>query len=119
MLDNETVDAEQSLVAVTSPRIRAIEVPGAPPVRLQTLDMARHIAIDPSGQRYVVATFDDTHMRDCYITAIYPQQNGYLTLFRLVLCELQSQTAEDAEQQHRTVIQAIQQGKLKNYTKSA
>lgn len=106
----DEADTEQSLVTPSTPR--AVEVHNAPPVRLQTLDLARHVAIAPDSKRYVVATFDDTHLKRGYITAVYPQQGGYLTLFRLVVVELSSETPEQALQRHVSAIQSIQQGKL-------
>ncbi len=118
MSNNKMSETEQPLVLVAPQPRRAIELPGAPLVRLQTLDLARHIAIAPSDQRYVVATFDDRHLGRGYITAVYPQQNGYLTLVRLPVCELSSETPEQAEQRHVALVQAIQQGKLKAYLKT-
>lgn len=119
MSRNEVVDNDQSLVSTSADRYRAVEVPNAPPVRLQTLDLARHIAIAPDGKRYVVATFDDTRVNRGYVTAVYPQQNGYLTLVRLVLCELSSETPAQAVQQHISLVQTIQQGRLNEFLQSA
>lgn len=90
---------------------RGIEVVGANPMRLQTLDLARHSIITPEGTRVVVATMNDTHMGNGFVTAIYPQQNN-LTLLRLVIREFHSQSAEQAIQRHTRLIQALQQGKL-------
>ncbi len=117
-MNNKVSETEQPLVLAAPQSRRAIELPGAPPVRLQTLDLARHIAIAPNDQRYVVATFDDRRLGRGYITAAYPQQNGYLTLVRLSVCELSSETIEQAEQRHVTLVHAIQQGKLKAYLKA-
>lgn len=112
---DEAVENEQmSVVTMTLPR-RALNIPNAAPVRFQTLDLARHIAITPNGRRYVVATFDDTRMQRGLVTAIYPQQNGYLTLVRLPVHEFSSEDPDQALQRHIAVIQAIQQGRLKEY----
>jgi len=112
MLKNETTESEQLPVLPLTDQHREVEIPSAAPVRLQTLDIARHVAIAPNGKRYVVATFDDTHLDRGYVTAIYPQQNGYLTLIRLVICELRSETPGEAVQKHISTVQVIQQGKL-------
>jgi hypothetical protein len=92
-----------------------VEVPGAAPVHLQTLDLARHVAIAPDGKRYVVATFDASRMGQKYVIAVYPQQGGYLTLIRLPVCEFHAELPEDAIQRHVSLIKAIQEGKLKAY----
>ncbi|MBV9229089.1 MAG: hypothetical protein JOZ18_07230, partial [Chloroflexi bacterium] len=84
MLNDEMVDGEASLVLPSTDQTYTVEIPNAFPVRLQTLDLARHTAVAPNGKRYVVATFNDNHLNRGYITAVYPQQNGYLTLLRLV-----------------------------------
>lgn len=110
MADNERVETESSLVTI--PQQRAVEVPNALPVRLQTLDLARHVVIAPDGKRYVVASFDDTRLGRGYATVVYPQQNGYLTLVRLAVFEASSETPEQAVQRHIEVAQAVQQGKL-------
>jgi hypothetical protein len=118
MLKNEAVEDDQSLVLPSTSHKRAVEIPNALPVRLQRLDVARHVAIAPDGKRYVVATFDDTLVGHGYMTAVYPQQNGYLTLLRLVICERESETLEEAVQSHTACIQAIQRGKLQELVKS-
>ncbi len=71
---------------------RGVDVVNAPPVWLQTLDLARNVATAPNGNRYVVATFDDARTSGQFVTAVYPQQNGYLTLLRLIVSELKSDT---------------------------
>lgn len=116
MADNERVDAESSLVTI--PQQRAVEIPNALPVRLQTLDLARHVVIAPDGKRYVLASFDDSRLGNGYVTVVYPQQNGYLTLVRLAVFETSSETPEQAVQRHLEVAQAIQQGKLTKLVKS-
>ena len=118
MLKNEAVEDDQSLVAFSTGQRREIEIANALPVRLQTLDIARHVAIAPDGKRYVVATFDDIRMDRDYITAVYPQQNGYLTLLRLVIYEFSSETPEEAVQKQIACVQAIQRGKLQAFAQS-
>ena len=118
MLRNESADSEQSLVPSSTDQTRTVEVPGAPLVRLQVLDLARHVAIDPEKRRFVVATFSDIHRSRRYITAIYPQQNGYLTLVRLMVHEFTSENPEQALQLHKELIQAIQQGKMNEFIQS-
>jgi hypothetical protein len=113
MLRNDAVDSDQSLVSSSTEW--SVEIPGAPSVRLQTLDLARHVAIAPDEKRYVVATYDDRRISGQYITAVYPQQNGYLTLIRLMVSEFKSETPEKAIQLHTTLIQTIQQGKLNEF----
>ncbi len=115
MANDELVANEQMLTPLTIPQTRLVDIPDAPPVRLQTLDLARHIATEPSGRSYVVATFNDSHMGRGIVTAIYPQQNGYLTLVRLSLHEFSADDPEQALQRHVAVVQKIQQGKLKEY----
>jgi hypothetical protein len=118
MLKNEAVEDDQSLVLPSTSQRREVEIPNALPVRLQSLDVARHVAIAPDGKRYVVATFDDTLVGRGYMTAVYPQQNGYLTLLRLVIYERESETLEEAVQSQISCIQAIQRGKLQELVKS-
>lgn len=117
MLNDEMVDGEQSLVLPSAQQKRLVEIPNAFPVRLQTLDLARHSSVAPDGKRYVVATFNDMRLNRGYVTAVYPQQNGYLTLIRLTICEFSSQTPEQAVQQHIALVQAVQQGRLSDFTK--
>jgi hypothetical protein len=115
---NNSLGTEQSIVRLIPPSIRSVDIPGAPSVKLQTLDIARHVAISPNEKRYVVATYDDSHMGRGYVTAIFPQQNGYLTLVRLPLHEFLSSNPEDALERHIAVVQAIQRGQLNDYVKS-
>jgi hypothetical protein len=119
--NNEVAEEEQqySMVAPVPQAQGVVEIVGSPSVTLQTLDLARHVAIAPNGQRYVVATFNDTHMGRQYVTAIYPQQSRYLTLFRLLIKEKSSENAEQAIRQHIEWVQAIQQGKLKQILNKA
>jgi hypothetical protein len=114
---NETID-ETSIIPIEPVVAREIQIAGAPAVRLQTLDYARHIAITPDKRHYVVATFDDTRLGRKFVTAVFPQQNGYLTLVRLPVCEFQAENPEEALQRHVALIQAIQQGKLKEFIKA-
>lgn len=111
-------NSEQTLIPIAAEEARELEIPGAAPVRLQTLDVARHTAIAPTGKRYVVATFNDQRMGHGYVTAIYPQQGGYLTLIRLMLGQTSSQTVDEAVQKHKEFIQKIQQGKLQELLES-
>ena len=118
MLRNDAVDSDQSLVSSSTVQARSVEIPGAPDIRLQTLDLARHVAITPDKRRYVVATFNDTHISGYYITAVYPQQNGYLTLVRLMVRSFRSENPEQAIQLHRALVQAIQQDQLDKFIRS-
>jgi hypothetical protein len=118
MLKNEAEESEQPLVAVSTDQQQVVEIPGASPVRLQRLDLARHIAVAPNGKRYVIATFNDSRLGRGYVTAVYPQQNDYLTLIRLTVCELKSQTPDEAIQKHISSVEAIQQGRLSDLVKS-
>ncbi len=119
MLRNDAVDSdEQSLVSSLTNQTWKVEVPDAPTVRLQTLDLARHVAITPDKRRYVVATYNDTHISGSYITAVYPQQNGYLTLVRLMVRSFKSETPEQAIQLHKALIQVIQQDTLDKFIKT-
>ena len=115
MPSNDVVESNQVLTTAAN---RGIDISNAPPVRLQTFDVARNVALDPNGKRFVVATFDDRRVDRGYITAVYPQQAGYLTLVRLVICELKSETRDGALQHHVQLIQTIQQGKLNDFIKS-
>ena len=113
MTQSETSGNEQpSLALAPVVHTRAVTITNAPPIRLQTLDLARHVAIAPNGRRYVVATFDDTRLGNGFVTDVYPQQNEYLTLVRIVVCSFSSQNEEDAVQRHIAVVQGIQQGRL-------
>ncbi|MBE3561803.1 MAG: hypothetical protein IMW89_21660 [Ktedonobacteraceae bacterium] len=125
MLKNELVDedaaqastpAEMNDVVSVDPR-REVEILDAPVIRPHKLDLARHVAITPQEKRYVVATFDNRHLGGDYITAVYPQQNGYLTLLRLMVCQFHSQTPEQALRKHVEVVRQIQQGKLQELVK--
>ncbi len=117
MQKNQVVDDDQSLVAVPHTH-RAVEIANALPVRLQELDLARHVAIAPDGKCFVVATFDDRRLGRGYVSAVYPQQNNYLTLYRLVVCEFSSNTPEEAIQRHIALVQAIQRDTLNSYIQS-
>jgi hypothetical protein len=119
MLDSEVEDSEQSSALTVTETLRGtVKIPNAAPVRLQTLDLARHIAVAPNGRRYVVATFDDRRLHGSYTTTVYPQQGGYLTLIRLVVAEVPSETPAQAVQKHIELVQLIQQGKLDEFVKN-
>lgn len=119
MLDSEVEESEQSSALTVIETLRGtVKIPNAAPVRLQTLDMARHTAVAPNGKRYVVATFDDRRLHGGYTTAVYPQQGGYLTLIRLTIGEITSETPEQAVQKHIEIVQLIQQGKLDEFVKN-
>lgn len=120
MTQNDTTGSDQPpLALVPAYQGYTIDIPNALVVRLQTLDLARHVAIAPNGKRYVVATFDDRHLEHDYITAVYPQQNEYLTLVRLIVCTFRSETPDQALSRHVAVVQAIQNGKLNELIASA
>ena len=114
MAKKDAANSDQPLTnsALQSHQTRAVEIPQALPMRLHAFDLARHTVIAPNGKRYVVATFDDTHVGRGYVTAVYPQQNNYLTLVRLVVTELSSSTPEEAIKKHISMVQSIQQGSL-------
>lgn len=116
MVNNDAIEHEQALAAQTHQR--GIDIARVLPMRLQTLDLDRETVIASDGKRYVVGTFDDRRVGRGYITAIYPQQNNYLTLVRLPVAELSSPNPDDAMNQHAAVIQAILQGKLNDYLQS-
>lgn len=118
MTINEAAESEQTLMTPSISPNRTVEISGAFPVRLQKLDLTRHAVADPDGKRYVVATFDSNHLAHGYVTSIYPQQNGYLTLLRLLVAEMRSETPEEAIQQHIQCVRAIQQGKLNQLLQS-
>ncbi len=112
MSQNDIAGEDTPILALTPiPERRAIEIANALPVVLQTLDIARHIAIAPNGKRYVVATYDDSLLGRDLVTDVYPQQNNYLTLVRLTVAQFTSQTIDSAIQRHIATVQAIQQGK--------
>ena len=118
MQQNNVESNEQALVGLPTSQGRSIEIPGTLPVRLHRLDLARHVAIAPDDKRYVVATYNDTHMGRGYITTAMPQQNEYLTLIRLAVCQISSDTPEEAVQRHIALVQAIQQGRLHEFLQS-
>lgn len=118
MLKNDAVDDDQSLVPNPAHVTRGVEIVNAPSVWLQTLDLARNATSAPDKNRYVVATFDDTRMSGKFVTAVYPQQNGYLTLIRLMVGEMKSDTPIQALQLHQDTIRAIQQGKLQEFLRA-
>ncbi|GCE17246.1 hypothetical protein [Dictyobacter kobayashii] len=117
MSESDVINSEQILIPLVIPEKRELDVPGAPPVRLQTLDLARHIAIAPDHKQYVVATFADRNLGREYVTTVYPQQGGYHTLVRLPVCEYVFDDPDDALERHVELVQVIQQGKLKSYLK--
>ena len=118
MLKNDAMNTNQSLTTSIHQQTRAVEIPNALPMRPQALDLARHTVIAPDGKRFVVATFDDRRLERGYVTAIYPQQNDYLTLIRLVLAEFRSENPDAAIKRHISVVQAIQQGRFNEFSKS-
>lgn len=101
-------------ITIPAPPIQALDVANAFPMRLQTLDLARHTVVALDGKRFVVATFDDTHLGHGYVTSIYPQQNGYLTLIRLMITQRSSPTPQEAMKTHWAMVEAVQQGKIDN-----
>jgi hypothetical protein len=116
MPENEIVaSSEHTLIPIIPAEKYDLVIAGAPQVKHQTLDLARHIAADPDDKRYVVATYTDTRLGRGIVTSVFPQQNGYMTLVRLPLCEFSTTDEEKALKRHRDVIVAIQQGKLKKY----
>ena len=118
MFNGETTETQLSSIPAPSREKSGLEIPNAAPVRLQTLDFARHIAVAPDGKRYVVATYDETHMQRGIISAVFPQQNGYLTLVQLAVCKFSTTKLQDALQHHVALVQAVQQGKLREYIKA-
>lgn len=118
MSKNDTTNNDQP-INTSSSQTQAVEITNALPIRLHALDLARHVVISPDGRRFVVATSDDTRLGRGYITAVYPQQNDYLTLVRLTILETISNTPEEAIKRHISVAHAIQQGKLKDLNKFA
>jgi hypothetical protein len=116
MPENEVVESsEKVLVPIHPTEKHEIEIPGALPVKHQTLDLARHVAIAPDEKRYIVATYNDTLMGRGIVTSVFPQQNGYMTLVRLPVCEFSTDDEEQALQRHREVVLAIQRGEIKAY----
>lgn len=114
MPKNDTTNNDQlpSTTAPQNSQYRALAIPNALPMHPQTLDVTRHTVIAPTGKRYVVATYDDKYIGRGYVTAVYPQQNEYLTLVRLTICEFINVTADEAIKRHIATVQAIQQGTL-------
>ena len=120
MSQNDVIGEDLPTLALTPiPERRAIAIPNALPVVLQTLDIARHIAIAPNGRRYVVATYDDSLLGHDFVTEVYPQQNDYLTLVRLRVAHFTSQAIDQATQRHISTVQAIQQGKINDLRNSS
>lgn len=117
MPKKDTANPDQ-LLSSFAPHTRSVEIAHALPMRLQALDLARHTVIAPDTKRYVVASFNDTQLGRGYVTAVYPQQNNYLTLIRLTILETTSKTPEAAIKKHIATAHAIQQGKLKELNKS-
>ena len=113
MVDRELVEKQpvSSLPDISSIR-GTVTIPGVDAVRLQTLDLARHVAVGPDEKRYVVATYDDRRTGNGFVTAVYPQQGNYLTLIRLMVYQIASGTVEEALQKHVELVRTIQQGKL-------
>lgn len=107
-----TVSESDTQLALEKIRSQQIDITDAIPMRLQSLDLARHTVIAPDNKRYVVATFDDKRLNRGYVTAAYLQQNNYLTLIRLPHYEVSSAKLEDAVKRHITTIHAVQHGKL-------
>lgn len=120
MLKNDTTNNDQphpnSNLQAQQPR--TVEIAHALPMRLQTLDLARHTVIAPGGRRYVVATYDDARLNRGFVTSVFPQQNDYLTLVRLTIGEYSSATPDEAIKRHIATAEAIQKGKLKALNKS-
>ena len=111
MLKNNSTNNEQMPSASTAQH-RAVDIPNALPMRLQMLDLVRHTVIAPDGKRFVVATYDDKYIGRGFVTAVYPQQNEYLTLVRLTIREYVMTSADEAIKRHISTVQAIQQGKV-------
>lgn len=116
---NETVNKEKlpAITTLQTSQQRELDIPEALPMRPQTLDVVRHTVIDPDGKRFVVATYNDLYTGRGYVTAVYPQQNNYLTLVRMTICEFISTTSDEAVKRHTATVQSIQQGRLLEMTK--
>ncbi len=117
MQHNKTIYDDQSAdssnpTALQTQENQHMEVAQALPMRHQTLDLARHTVVAPNGKRYVVGTFNDTRVGNGYVTDVFPQQNGYLTMVRLTLFHFSSPTPQEAMKRHMAVIQTIQEGKI-------
>jgi hypothetical protein len=117
MVKNDTTNSSDQLTTTSASQIRAVEIPNALPMHLQVLDLARHTVIAPDGRRFVVATFNDKHLGRGYVTAVYPQQNEYLTLVRMTVLEKSKATPEEAIKSHIALAQSIQHGRLKELNK--
>ncbi|WP_052888261.1 hypothetical protein [Thermogemmatispora carboxidivorans] len=117
MIDRVVLEQDREMLA--SIREHPLEIPDAYPVKLQVLDLARHVVVAPDGKRYVLATFDDRRLGRGFVTAVYPQQNGYLTLYRLVVYEHSSNTPQEALEYHKRLAKMIQQGQLMECVKQA
>jgi len=116
---NDTTNKEKlpAITTLQTSQQRDLDIPDALPMRPQTLDVVRHTVIDPDDKRFVVATYNDLYIGRGYVTAVYPQQNNYLTLVRMTICEFISTTPEEAVKRHTATVQAIQQGRLLELTK--
>jgi hypothetical protein len=116
MLNNTVYDDQSgdssNLTTLQTHQTQHVEIAQVLPMRLQTLDLARHTVIAPDGRSYVVGTFDDTRVHHGYVTDVFPQQNGYLTMVRLTIAHFSSPTPQEAMKRHMAVVQAIQEGRI-------
>ncbi len=63
-------------------------------------ELARTRVITADGHDYVVATARAPRAGKGYLTSAYPVARGYLVMMRQALCELPSESAEQARERH-------------------
>lgn len=69
-------------------------------------ELLRHRVITADGHDFAVATHTRAGGKG-YITGAYPVQQGYLVMVRQPLCEIRSDDADSARNEHEQLVQVL------------
>ena len=99
--EGEQTVSHQSAMFVTQPPAGSVR--SCMPYRDELL---RHRVITADGHDFAVATHRRPRGKG-YVTGAYPVQHGYLVMVRQPLCELRSEDAESARNEHEQLVQVL------------
>lgn len=73
-------------------------------------ELWRHRVITADGLDYLVATTDERHRDQGYVTACFPVASGYLVMYRQPLCALPSADEAEARERHTLLTTVLAEG---------
>ena len=74
-------------------------------------ELWRHRVITAAdGLDYLVATTDERHRKQGYVTACFPVASGYLVMYRQPLCALPSADEAEASERHTLLLTVLAEG---------